>query len=95
VPDDQLPADKSALSACSPAGSSCVPTEMISKDFKPKTCKGTISALQKDYDGVCLSNCLDIEQKDYLSQGGCTADEICVPCANPLNGDPTGAPGCQ
>jgi hypothetical protein len=94
VPNDKL-TDTSSLTACTPAGASCVPTEMISKTFKPKTCKGTISLLKKDYDGVCLSTCLDIEEKDKLDQGSCSSDDVCVPCTNPLTGDPTGAPGCQ
>jgi hypothetical protein len=45
--------------------------------------------------GVCLSQCItlvsDNPQKSLLSQGACGTGELCVPCTNPLNQEPTGA----
>jgi hypothetical protein len=68
---------------------------MMSPDFKGgNACSGTNSVLSSTYKGVCLSDCLDLPSKELLSKDGCGANEICVPCANPLTGQPTGAPGC-
>lgn len=70
----------------------CVPTEMLSPTFKPRTCTAQ-SLLLGNYSGVCLSECLSFGiQGLALARGNCADDYKCVPCTQ--NGQPTGAPGC-
>jgi hypothetical protein len=71
-----------------------VPTEMLSDTYKGTPCSGTISMLGSQYTGVCLSDCLSIQGGDMLSKDGCASGQLCVPCTDPLSGQPTGAPGC-
>ncbi len=73
----------------------CVPAETLSPTYVPPKCTGRV--FLKSYTGVCISNCV---RKDFLtdigtSQGDCSEDSFCAPCANPLTGEPTGAPGCS
>lgn len=75
----------------------CVPNELVAdRNFKGGACKGYVSlgSSKIPYDGVCLSDCLGIEQKDLLSRDGCASGSVCVPCNRPDTGDATGAPGC-
>jgi hypothetical protein len=56
--------------------------------YSPKECTSLQGA-----EGVCLSGCIP-EVLDYwglLPQDLCDADERCVPCVNPLDGEVTGA----
>lgn len=73
----------------------CVPNEMLQPNFKGPACTGS-TFLTGDYSGVCLSDCLSFGfiQSLGISRGSCTKGFKCAPCTNPLNGKPTGAPGC-
>jgi hypothetical protein len=97
VPTSVIPsAEQSDLDQdeCTDSNSLCVPTEMLAANFTPPVC--TASGLLGEYTGVCLSNCVDLGFLDELAVSEGTCDDIhqCVPCSNPLTGDPTGAPGC-
>jgi hypothetical protein len=79
----------------------CVASEAIAAgaNYKGAACKGksAIGAIfGKDYNGVCLSDCLDFTLMESLgvAKGNCKADELCVPCKNPITQQATGAPGC-
>lgn len=81
---------------CTNQGSDlCVPTENLDPNFKPKACTGQ-GIIGGQYSGVCLSKCLEFGffQQLGISQGTCDDLHDCVPCTNPLTGQPTGAPGC-
>jgi hypothetical protein len=73
----------------------CVPTEMALPTFTPPACTGS-TLLTGSYTGVCLSTCLKFGffQQLGIAQGSCDQLHECAPCKNPLNGQPTGAPGC-
>lgn len=86
---------------CTAGKELCVASEAIAAgaSYKGAACKGkgAFGAIfGKDYAGVCLSDCLDFSFTESLgvAKGNCKADELCVPCKNPLTQQPTGAPGC-
>jgi hypothetical protein len=90
LPNSLVPAEFAAqLGACD-AASKCVPDEFIASggNFIPATCASVAGA-----EGRCLSKCLpDVQaQANLLPQSTCTADQLCAPCFNPLDGTPTGA----
>jgi hypothetical protein len=69
----------------------CVPDSVIkAAGAAPKTCKSVAG------EGRCMSTCVPAigKKKDVLDRGEgdvCEADELCVPCLNPLEGNkPTG-----
>jgi hypothetical protein len=96
VPESKVPQEQlSNLTTCPGSTDKCVPNEMLTGTFQGKPCSGTISVLKLDYAGVCLSDCLGIEQANFLSRDGCGTGELCVPCIHPITGAPTGAPGCK
>jgi hypothetical protein len=101
LPATSVPqAEQGSLSqdACTDAASLCVPKEMTSPTFKPAACtgQGLLGIFTGPYTGVCLSKCLHFSfiQKLGIGQGTCDDDHDCAPCKNPLDGTPTGAPGC-
>ena len=73
----------------------CVPDPIIQKgsEFVPTSC--TASILGMMLPGVCLSECITLvssnPQKSLLPQSTCGQGELCVPCTNPLDMQPTGA----
>lgn len=74
----------------------CVPNEFVSNPgYRGTPCTGS-GFLTGSYTGVCLSDCLEFSffQKLAIGRGNCGQDMKCVPCNNPLTGQPTGAPGC-
>jgi hypothetical protein len=73
----------------------CVPNEMLQPNFKGPACSGS-TLLTGSYTGVCLSDCLHFGfiQSLGISRGSCQDHFKCAPCVNPLNGQPTNAPGC-
>jgi hypothetical protein len=72
----------------------CVPTEILEPGFAPPSCTAD-NFFVGNYSGVCLSTCLDFGLQNLgISQGSCDNIHECVPCVNPTNGQPTGAPGC-
>lgn len=79
--------DRFALCA---GGGYCVPDPLIATGgvYEPPACTSLQGA-----EGVCLSGCIPqvSEVWGILPQDGCDADERCVPCVNPLDGQPTGA----
>ena len=95
VPKTNIPA--SMLSPLQGQGcqntSLCVPTENLDATFKPQICRGS-PTFADDYDGVCLSNCLDFGfgSSFVLDKGNCMGGHTCIPCKD--DGKPTGAPGC-
>ena len=98
VPTSVIPsAEQSDLDQdeCTASSNLCVPTEMVAGNFTPATCTGS-GFLVGDYTGVCLSTCLDFGiESIVLDQGSCDDIHECVPCTNPIDGSPTGAPGCS
>lgn len=80
---------------CTDNNDVCAPAEQFDPKYVPMKCRGSLPLLG-GYDGVCISTCVP---RDFLaqigtSQGNCDSAHFCAPCKNPLNGDPTGAPGC-
>jgi hypothetical protein len=74
----------------------CVPAEFVTQPgYKGSPCQGS-SFITGSYTGVCLSDCLEFGffQSLGISKGSCSSGNKCVPCTNPLDGKPTGAPGC-
>jgi hypothetical protein len=71
----------------------CIPTENIDLKATPTTCVPTVGV---NATGVCVSRCLDFSTSERLLYGSssCRSDQICAPCVNPSNGQPTGLPGC-
>lgn len=101
VPKSRVGEDRlENLDACDgSSGDVCVPLAFVSdRDFKGAKCKGQVNISETSklpYDGVCLSDCLNIPSKDLLSRDGCQSGDLCVPCTHPVTGVPTGAPGCE
>jgi len=105
VPKSRVSEDRlENLAACeggsgSAATDVCVPLPFINNsNFKGGACKGQVNISETSkipYDGVCLSDCLNIPSKDLLSRDGCATGDLCVPCLHPVTGAPTGAPGCE
>lgn len=92
VPDEQ----EENLAECETADGSasfCVPDIMQDPAFAGAPCVGEPLFLDP-YDGVCLPECLDIPLSFTMDQGECPDTFLCVPCTNPLTGEPSGAPGC-
>ena len=71
-------------------GSKCVPDDFIRTggDYVPPTCSSVAGA-----EGRCLSKALPEvkSQATLLPRATCDADELCVPCFNPLDRSDTGA----
>lgn len=71
------------------AGNLCAPKELTDLTFKPKTCDSIDNA-----EGRCVSTCVAgaiAKQKDRLPTAGCSANEVCAPCYDPVTGEDTGA----
>jgi hypothetical protein len=68
----------------------CLPDPVITSMgfYAPETCRSLNEA-----EGRCLSECLPAvaSQRDILPQAGCGEFERCVPCFDPLSGEPSGA----
>jgi hypothetical protein len=73
----------------------CAPQELVQPDKPPTSCKGEIP-LRGPYRGVCVSDCFAKGPASAaISKGDCADPATkCVPCNNPLDGTPTGLPGC-
>ena len=93
VPKVNLPSTSNLDGDGCQNNSLCVPTEILEVPFKPQTCHGS-PTFADDYDGVCLSKCLDFGTfSDFvLDDSNCSGNRTCVPCKD--GGKPTGAPGC-
>ena len=74
------------------SGQLCVANELLAGAIPPPcTADGFLIG---EYSGVCVT-CVDLGiQGLVVAQGTCDDDYECVPCENPLTGEPTGAPGC-
>jgi hypothetical protein len=71
------------------AGEVCAPKELTDPTLKPKTCNSIDNA-----EGRCLSTCVAgaiAKQGDRLPTQGCSANEVCAPCYDPVTGEDTGA----
>ena len=68
--------------------------ETLAAGWKPVACSA--SSILGKYDGVCISTCVkrDFLAKIGTAKGTCDDEHFCAPCKNPLDGKPTGAPGC-
>lgn len=93
VPRDLIPdEDEDGLLECSDRNV-CLPNIFLDPKWIPSRCIGSLWI--DEYDGVCLPECLDFGWAGYiLDTADCPPSFICAPCADPLTGDPTGAPGC-
>lgn len=89
VPDEQ----EDNLEECDDEASFCVPDVMQDPNFAGMPCVGE-RILGGTYDGVCLPECLDLPLEFTMDEAGCQPGYLCVPCENPLTGEPSGAPGC-
>jgi hypothetical protein len=93
VPKSLIPEEYSsqlATDSCDATHEACVPLSMAQVErFVPQAC--VVAALGAE--GRCLSECLPAvaEQADLLEQDGCAEAHRCVPCFDPLSGEPTGA----
>jgi hypothetical protein len=70
-------------------GNVCAPKELTDPTFKPKTCNSIDNS-----EGRCLSTCVAgavAKQADRLPTQGCSANEVCAPCYDPVTGEDTGA----
>lgn len=89
-----VPADiATRLGSCAAEGGKpglCIPEIYVTEKGKhlPTTCSSFAGI-----EGRCFSNVFkDVDQqKEILQQDACAADEKCLPCFNPANGQPTGA----
>jgi len=94
VPSSQVPPDLAGNLAACDASSYCVPDPFLeagSDKIKVTSCQSI-----GGYEGRCMSMCLPqiAEQKDSLPHGaaaGCPETDACIPCTDPLTGEPTGA----
>jgi len=101
VPKSSVPSDLQKNlgddgGTCSKGVDVCVPSEFVTQPgYKGTACSGN-TFLTGSYTGVCLSDCLEFGffQSLGISKGNCASGNKCVPCKNPLDGSPTGAPGC-
>jgi hypothetical protein len=102
VPKDLVPPggaadfiEEGTCSAAEPGAYVCIPEEITKVGTTPTKCTGSIFLLGR-YEGVCLSNCFaSTFVTNLLGRGNCADQESkCVPCTNPLDGTPTGLPGC-
>jgi hypothetical protein len=92
VPKSKIPASfASKLEGCDDGAGLCVPDKLVKSGGQaPKTCESIVG------DGRCMSLCVpDVAaKKNVLNRGKkneCDANELCVPCINPLEGNkPTG-----
>ncbi|MBM4377291.1 MAG: hypothetical protein FJ095_19600 [Deltaproteobacteria bacterium] len=89
VPNALVPKDVTGfLDKCN-KDSMCVPNKMIETqgNFLLKTCDSVMGL-----EGRCVSTCIPQvqEQAQLLKQGACDADELCVPCYDPIKNEPTG-----
>ena len=81
------------LDACDDGESVCMPDPIIrgGGEYVPPSCTSSVG----NAPGVCLSTCIplvaDNPQAALLGQDGCGEGELCIPCKNPLSGEPTGA----
>ena len=90
VPTNLIPDEfASQLGTCD-ADNYCVPDPFIetNNNFIPETCDSV-----GGNEGRCLSTCLpDVAaQAAALPQSSCGAGDVCVPCYDPLDLEPTGA----
>jgi hypothetical protein len=96
VPESIVPATvpRESLNACR-GGRVCVPEQALNPDFAPRACSGTFFGSR--YEGVCLSECFDLSFVAWIKPdiAGCPFRHRCMPCANPISGEKTGAPGCR
>ncbi len=97
VPTGAVPADQvdnleeDSCEDVQPDAYLCVPDELLDPNHAPPACSAR-SLLIGEYTGVCLSDCLDFGLKGLaLARGDCAPQSKCVPCVDPLSGQPTGA----
>jgi hypothetical protein len=69
----------------------CVPNEMLQPNYKGGVACQAKMIFLGEYEGVCLSDCLD--GVGILPRSTCEEGFKCVPCER--GGKPTGAPGCK
>lgn len=77
----------------------CVPSENVDLKSVPAMCT-PVTSVPVPFpatSGVCVSRCLVFSflENFVFQRAGCAEDEICAPCNNPANNQPTGAPGCK
>ncbi|MEY4583460.1 MAG: hypothetical protein RL701_8163 [Pseudomonadota bacterium] len=75
--------------SCADEEALCVPSPWLQDPpVKPAACHAF-----GDYEGRCLAACLPqvAERADRLRQDTCEASERCVPCFDPITGEPSGS----
>ena len=97
IPSELIPTDlqESLDKDTCDASFLCVPDVFQDPDHVPATCTVQIPPFIGDtFDGVCMPKCLKLPLDELIWSGTCSSVEDCVPCSDPLTGEPTGAPGC-
>src|SRR5204863_110328 len=86
----------SALLDASMSAELCGPSENLAEPSHPQGCSAFALAYFGNYQGVCLSTCLQFSglEGSIIKQGSCDSLHQGVLCYKPF-GAPTGAPGCN
>ena len=93
LPKNSLPAAQTSLlgrDSCEAEQALCLPEVFMSQpEFVPASCR----TAAWDSEGRCLWECLPAvaERVAQLSRDGCDGGQLCVPCYDPLTGQPSGA----
>jgi hypothetical protein len=81
--------DLSAVLALCDGGGQCVPDAILESGgvWTPSPCTSVFGS-----PGVCMSRCVPAvaEKANLLPQDSCVATDLCVPCNDPVSGEPTG-----
>jgi hypothetical protein len=92
IPDALVPPEQRGILAPCLGGGFCTPDPIITSadHWVPPRCTSIAGA-----EGRCMSTCLPsvAAQASLLPTAGCDAGTVCVPCFNPMAGDPTAATG--
>jgi hypothetical protein len=99
VPDAAIPAeqrDRLGPDECPETDPMlCVPNAFLEGTYTPQPCEAGLIAFlfgEEFREGGCLPECLpDVDGAPFLGQGECADHMKCVPCLDPLSGDPSGA----
>ncbi|MEZ4262098.1 MAG: hypothetical protein R3B36_23665 [Polyangiaceae bacterium] len=70
----------------------CAPSIALDRTAKPQTCAFKLVGIPMGKPAVCVEDVLSLGFA--LSKSDCQEGFKCTPCENPLNGTPTGLPGC-
>jgi hypothetical protein len=95
LPEELIPPDdvEYLVKKTCQEGYLCTPNDLQDPTFVPEPCTGSI-LFTNPYSGVCMPKCIQIPFDFLIWKGSCNKGYECVPCLDPLSGEPSGAPGC-